>query len=74
MNVHCLFEIYMLCGDAMLLLAVLLCRYVMLWVDRPLPLWIVQAFLAVLTFSMALLKIYIAKVRTLSHTQLLVKY
>ncbi|KAL3891867.1 hypothetical protein ACJMK2_004111 [Sinanodonta woodiana] len=35
--------------------------YVLLWVNRPLPLWIIQVTLALVTFIKALLYIYIAK-------------
>ncbi|KAL4216992.1 potassium channel [Mactra antiquata] len=35
--------------------------YVLLWVQRPLPLWIAQVVLAVITFTKALLKVYVAK-------------
>ena len=33
-----------------------------MWVDRPLPLWIAEVSLAVLTFIKACLKIYVTKV------------
>ncbi|XP_052249840.1 potassium channel subfamily T member 1-like [Dreissena polymorpha] len=41
--------------------------YVLLWVERPLWLWVIQVVLAFVTFFKALLKIYIAKGRRLDH-------